>query len=257
MENTIQEAAKQWAKINYAPMKENKDSRYIIAVAANSYEQGYKAANTPKDNKSLEELKAEFEEMIYDIMVNDHDEDNLWKLILPHLQTKLADEKGMDKEHVIALIKGRIEDEYRKHQNGLVWAEIAARKLYSQWSEFFNKPQPVVDTQELYDKFEYDFKLYDFCGAWVSPKDIVDWFLPLIKEKEESNNSEWISVEERLPEENEIILSVGNGVRASYSQFVNGKFQRYVDQIGMDRIMVIEYHKTKFWQPLPSPPINK
>lgn len=41
-------------------------------------------------------------------------------------------------EEIKALIKGRIEDEYRKHLlSNPDWPKIAASKLYDQWSEFF------------------------------------------------------------------------------------------------------------------------
>jgi hypothetical protein len=46
----------------------------------------------------------------------------------------------MEKEQIISLIKGRIIDEYLKHPK-LDWAEIAARKLYSQWDEFYKAEQ--------------------------------------------------------------------------------------------------------------------
>lgn len=42
----------------------------------------------------------------------------------------------MEKQQAIALIKGRIIDEQLKHSN-LDWQEIAARKIYSQWFEYF------------------------------------------------------------------------------------------------------------------------
>lgn len=42
----------------------------------------------------------------------------------------------MQKEQAIALIKGRIKTEQEKHPE-LDWQEIAARKIYSQWSEYF------------------------------------------------------------------------------------------------------------------------
>ncbi len=46
----------------------------------------------------------------------------------------------MEKDQAIALIKGRIMDEYRKHPQ-LDWADIAARKLYEQWNEYFKDNQ--------------------------------------------------------------------------------------------------------------------
>jgi hypothetical protein len=52
----------------------------------------------------------------------------------------------MDKEEVIKLIKGRIEDEYRKHPL-LDWARIAAGKIYTQWFEYFNN-----ENKELQNK---------------------------------------------------------------------------------------------------------
>lgn len=44
----------------------------------------------------------------------------------------------MNSEESIELIRCRIIDEYRKHPD-LDWAEIAARKLHSEWLEYFNK----------------------------------------------------------------------------------------------------------------------
>jgi len=43
---------------------------------------------------------------------------------------------NMSNEKTIELIKGRIMDEYRKHPD-LDWAEIAAKKIYSQWNAFY------------------------------------------------------------------------------------------------------------------------
>ena len=49
-------------------------------------------------------------------------------------------------EEAIELIKGRIMDEYRKHQT-LDWSNIAARKIHSQWFEYYNQ-----QNQELQSK---------------------------------------------------------------------------------------------------------
>lgn len=46
----------------------------------------------------------------------------------------------MEKEEEINLIAGRISDEFRKHSHGLPdWPLIAASKLHSQWTEYFEK----------------------------------------------------------------------------------------------------------------------
>lgn len=48
------------------------------------------------------------------------------------------DNKVIGKDGSIRLMSGRITDEYRKHGAHIDgWAEIAARKIYSQWSEFY------------------------------------------------------------------------------------------------------------------------
>jgi len=44
---------------------------------------------------------------------------------------------SLGKDEVVKLIKGRIEDEYRKHPS-LDWAQISASKIYSQWFEYLN-----------------------------------------------------------------------------------------------------------------------
>lgn len=49
----------------------------------------------------------------------------------------------MEKEQIVNLIKGRIEDEQRKHPL-LDWSRIAAIKIYSEWFEYFNN-----ENQEL------------------------------------------------------------------------------------------------------------
>ncbi len=48
----------------------------------------------------------------------------------------LPNSNALQKDQAIALIKSRIMDEYRKHPQ-LDWADIAARKLYEQWNEYF------------------------------------------------------------------------------------------------------------------------
>ena len=49
----------------------------------------------------------------------------------------------MEKEEIINLIKGRIEDECRKHAK-LDWSRIAAGKIYTEWFEYFDN-----ENQEL------------------------------------------------------------------------------------------------------------
>lgn len=48
----------------------------------------------------------------------------------------MSEIKTPETAEVTSLIKGRIQDEFRKHPD-LDWAEISAGKLYYQWSEFF------------------------------------------------------------------------------------------------------------------------
>jgi hypothetical protein len=45
----------------------------------------------------------------------------------------------MKKEEVLLSIKLRIMDEYKKHPD-LDWTEIASRKIYSQFCEYFERP---------------------------------------------------------------------------------------------------------------------
>lgn len=49
----------------------------------------------------------------------------------------------MEKGEIINLIKGRIEDECRKHAK-LDWPRIAAGKIYTEWFEYFDN-----ENQEL------------------------------------------------------------------------------------------------------------
>jgi len=68
------------------------------------------------------------------------------------------------------------------------------------------------------------------------------------------NNDGWISVKERLPDEGQIVLSFGDGKRASLSEFSAGIFYRYIDNVPGDRLMSIYYDKITHWRPLPEPP---
>ena len=56
----------------------------------------------------------------------------------------------MEKEEIINLIKGRIEDECRKHGT-LDWPRIAAIKIYTQWFEYFNNQNQELK-EEMADK---------------------------------------------------------------------------------------------------------
>lgn len=56
----------------------------------------------------------------------------------------------MEKEEIINLIKGRIEDECRKHGT-LDWPRIAAAKIYTQWFEYFNNQNQELK-EEMADK---------------------------------------------------------------------------------------------------------
>ena len=56
----------------------------------------------------------------------------------------------MSAEEVIKLISGRIIDEYRKHSSNIEeWPRIAAKKIHSQWFEFYQN-----ETQSLQKQIE-------------------------------------------------------------------------------------------------------
>lgn len=76
-------------------------------------------------------------------------------------------------EEIKALIKGRIEDEYRRHPN-LDWAEIAASRLYSQWNEFFT----IGVNKELFDRIaelEFQTKVTNLCSC-MTPQTALNNF---------------------------------------------------------------------------------
>ena len=58
----------------------------------------------------------------------------------------------MEKEEIINLIKGRIEDECRKHGT-LDWSRIAAIKIYSEWFEYFNNENQELKEQMANKKY--------------------------------------------------------------------------------------------------------
>lgn len=73
-------------------------------------------------------------------------------------------------------------------------------------------------------------------------------------QKEHSyTEQKWISVEDRLPKDDEIILAYGIGDKVSMCIYNNGVFNRYVDHIPQDRIMSIYYDSITHWMPIPEP----
>lgn len=62
----------------------------------------------------------------------------------------------MEKQEIINLIKGRIEDEQRKHPL-LDWSRIAAAKIYTEWFEYFNNENKELQARisELEKDVEY------------------------------------------------------------------------------------------------------
>ena len=54
----------------------------------------------------------------------------------------------MDKEEVIKLISDRISDEHRKHVHS-TWMNIAARKIYTQWFEYYQKEIDELKSKKL------------------------------------------------------------------------------------------------------------
>lgn len=68
------------------------------------------------------------------------------------------------------------------------------------------------------------------------------------------SEDEWVSVSERLPNENQIVLAFGVGKRPSICEYEGGKFNRYVDQVEGERLFAVYYDKVTIWHELPSPP---
>ena len=52
----------------------------------------------------------------------------------------------MEKEEQIKLIAGRILDEYHKHKQ-YEWQDIAARKIHSQWFDYYNQQNQELQKQ--------------------------------------------------------------------------------------------------------------
>ena len=60
-------------------------------------------------------------------------------------------------------------------------------------------------------------------------------------------HSDWISVDERLPSEYEVVLAIGYG-EVKLAQYSDGVWQG----VGYGQFM--DFMNVKFWQPLPQPP---
>ena len=74
----------------------------------------------------------------------------------------------MEKGEIINLIKGRIEDEQRKHPL-LNWSRIAAIKIYTEWFEYFDNENQELK-EEIADK---RYTLDDMKKACACGIDIV------------------------------------------------------------------------------------
>ena len=71
----------------------------------------------------------------------------------------------MEKEEIINLIKGRIEDEQRKHPL-LDWSRIAAIKIYTEWFEYFNNENQELKEEMANKKYtEEDIIKAFYCGG--------------------------------------------------------------------------------------------
>jgi Protein of unknown function (DUF551) len=71
----------------------------------------------------------------------------------------------------------------------------------------------------------------------------------------ERDRDKWISVKDKLPEPDEVVLALNGHIR--FCRFVNGRFQRETENSGNDRIITFYWNDITHWQPLPLPPKEK
>lgn len=74
-----------------------------------------------------------------------------------------------------------------------------------------------------------------------------------IEELKKGMRNGWISVEERLPEDWNIVLA-NDGNNTWLCEYKLKEFYRHAEAYGGDRISEIYYNKILFWQQLPTPP---
>ncbi len=67
----------------------------------------------------------------------------------------------MEKGEIINLIKGRIEDECRKHGT-LDWPRIAAIKIYTEWFEYFDNENQELKEEMANKKYTEE----DMLNCW-------------------------------------------------------------------------------------------
>lgn len=175
----------------------------------------------------------------------------------------MKDEKTFTDEEIIKLIAGRIHDEYRKHPT-LEWHEIAARKLYSQWKEYFDNQKESAlpsDVAELASESAWDLidgerveHVEGFGRGYKAALQSTSNELEALKAeiKELKDRMEWISIDDRFPEHNQRILfltiwdDIEKGVFLEKDQFdrpnmfCNGAF--------------FKTSQATHWMPLPLPP---
>lgn len=68
----------------------------------------------------------------------------------------------------------------------------------------------------------------------------------------------WISVKDRLPLENQVVIIGWDEIYQStpVAVFINGQFERYIDKMPGDRLTVYYYSNPSHWMPLPAKPNN-
>ncbi len=87
----------------------------------------------------------------------------------------------MEKEEVIKLIAGRIEDEHRKHPD-LNWEKIAAGKIYSQSFEFYQSENEALTKRVA--ELELELKQETECVEHI--KEVCDGYDEQIEQLKEN-----------------------------------------------------------------------
>lgn len=107
-------------------------------------------------------------------------------------------------------------------------------------------------TPQLQKEFE------EMLGEMSIPKTRKQWMISkLFTAYQKGVEAEkWIGVDERLPEECQIVLCFGVGNIPSMAMYGDTIFTRYIDHIPSDRNITIYYDKVTHWQELPKPPVK-
>jgi len=118
--------------------------------------------------------------------------------------------------------------------------------------EYEGANQKVMTVEEFYQSSDFpELDKHDRKSAAFTYYDMLDF----AERYAEQSAFKWINVEERLPENDTIVLCFRDGLNTAIpSLFNGGRFQVYKDVCPGDRCLVSYFCEITHWRPLPTAP---